>query len=743
MGATQGLLTTQQQNDYDKQAFLERSLPKGYGAIKFLSIVALLDMGRTVLYAEMDVVLFKNPLPSLMRKSPLPSFTQEDSADGYFMAEPLVWSHDAKVPDANIGFFWIGGGRAANFMQCVLEEWCPVEDDHLARDQNFMSQLLFNPGRCPAMTTRPLDGRSFTHAWGWTKDAFRGWPSDVPSSELAVVHFNGMHSKCKQTFLDQIYSDNMTAEEFIAYSKANRAECDVNWKQSRALLALEQTPVSLMWATCSITVVVILALAISGHVKLPLCDPADLRSLWALAWPAMGGMLMEMGMCLTDQALLGHLGTAELSAAGLGNVWFNGLWLFIQGSMSWLDTWGSQAAGAGDSKALVLWTQRGILFSVVVCVLMAVGLYHTENVLQVVVRQEEAALAGIYCRGLMLGLLPYGVYSVMKRYLQVQQRMRTCMYMLAFGNLLNLGLGISFIYYSPLGSHGAAIATSICRTIMCVLAVACIVYRDGLRLFQLSSGLLEAKSWATIMQKAIAGGFQVGVEAWFFDTTTLIVASLHDTSLLGAQSILMVVSAAINFTISNGISIAVNIRVGTLLGSGDASAARRAAIAGIALGVVLNIVAGLAFTACRGGLGKMFLKDIEARAAFESATPVISFVYMQAQLHLVFGGICVALGCQHVAAILKATGFWVLGFPFAWILGRSHGLTGLWAGIGVSMIALCGSYVLVYAYCTWNGELQWWELQTQKLPKKSSTKNLPDKAISFTSQPEEEDAMLV
>jgi len=438
-------------------------------------------------------------------------------------------------------------------------------------------------------------------------------------------------------------------------------------------------------------------------------------------------------MCLTDQALLGNLGTAELSAAGLGNVWFNGLWFFIQGSMNWLDTWGSQAAGAGDSKALILWTQRGILFSLVVCILMAVGLYHTETVLRVVVRPDEATLAGFYCRGLILGLLPYGVYSVLKRYLQVQQRMRTCMYILAFGNLLNLCLGIGFIYYSPLGFHGAAIATSICRTIMCILAVACIVYKDGLQLFRLSSGLLEKKSWSAIMQKALAGGFQVGVEAWFFDTTTLIVASLQDTSLLGAQSILMVVSAAINFTISNGISVAVTTRVGNLLGSGDASAARRAAIAGIALGVVLNICAGLAFTACRGGLGKMFLKDIEARAAFESATPVISCVYMQAQLHLVFGGICVALGCQHVAAILKSAAFWVLGFPFAWIFGHSHGVIGLWAGIGVSMIALCCSYVLVYAYCTWTGEVQWWELQIQKLPRKKSTQNFPDKATSASS----------
>ena len=72
----------------------------------------------------------------------------------------------------------------------------------------------------------------------------------------------------------------------------------------------------------------------------------------SLAIPVIASSCLQQTLQVVDAAFLGHIGPDELAAAALGNAYFNMIWYFMLGVSTALDTFASQAYGAGDLVSL-------------------------------------------------------------------------------------------------------------------------------------------------------------------------------------------------------------------------------------------------------------------------------------------------------------------------------------------------------------------------------------------------------
>jgi MATE family multidrug resistance protein len=99
---------------------------------------------------------------------------------------------------------------------------------------------------------------------------------------------------------------------------------------------------------------------------------------------------------------IGHLGTNELAAAGLGNNYFSILQHPVVGTFSALDTLLSQAFGAKKMQAYRTWVQLGLLICCFLSVPWVILLAVAEPILlSCGVELVLAKSAARYCSGLI------------------------------------------------------------------------------------------------------------------------------------------------------------------------------------------------------------------------------------------------------------------------------------------------------------------------------------------------------
>lgn len=92
---------------------------------------------------------------------------------------------------------------------------------------------------------------------------------------------------------------------------------------------------------------------------------SQLRLLVGIALPIMLSSLLSFLMNIVDLLFVGHLGTDKLASAALGNTVWATVALPMQGCVSALDTFLSQAYGAKHYVAYARWTQaRAMLVKV-------------------------------------------------------------------------------------------------------------------------------------------------------------------------------------------------------------------------------------------------------------------------------------------------------------------------------------------------------------------------------------------
>lgn len=98
--------------------------------------------------------------------------------------------------------------------------------------------------------------------------------------------------------------------------------------------------------------------------------------VWSLAWPTVVTMLSYTVMQFVDSIMVAQLGPLELAAQGNGGVWTWTATAFLVGILSLVNTFVSQALGAGETDSASRYAWAGIWFGLVswIAILIPYGL---------------------------------------------------------------------------------------------------------------------------------------------------------------------------------------------------------------------------------------------------------------------------------------------------------------------------------------------------------------------------------
>ena len=364
------------------------------------------------------------------------------------------------------------------------------------------------------------------------------------------------------------------------------------------------------------------------------------------------------------------------------------------------------------------------------------------------VLSQDAATAdavGAFCAVLSIGLWPAALTLVLQKYLQV----RNVVVPVAATSLITFALNACanafFVTTCGLGTLGSALATTTSRFVNLALLAEYVrrtpseykamldpdgakkeARRDartesgagggarvagrrgdggcGAKCAGASTRRLGASSFAAACSEARAGvdarmvaemtklgwrgAVMVAAEASSFDVTVVFASQLSQVA-LDAHMAMMNVCALTFMTGPMAFGIAANVRVGNLLGSGDAARAKLAAAVAVAIGVTWMAACAIAIVAGGDTVGEVFVGtgDPEVVAAVARIAPYAAVFQVADGVLGTANGVLRAAGKQSELAVVNVVALWGGGVTVGAVctFAFGAGVAGLWIGLALGV----------------------------------------------------------
>lgn len=307
--------------------------------------------------------------------------------------------------------------------------------------------------------------------------------------------------------------------------------------------------------------------------------------------------------------------------------------------------------------------------------------------------------------------------------------MRPGTYVLCVTSPLSAGLNYLFVHTLKLGLLGAPLATSIGYWASFLL-LALYASRSRARECWRPWSRDCLKNITTFARLSLLGIIHVGTEWWAFEIVALAAGRLG-TIPLASQSVIMTADQIMN-TIPFGIGVATSSRVGNLLGSRAATAARRAANVAAWVSMIAGAVVLTILMASKEHFAKIFNDDERVVKLTSEVLPYVALFQISDGLNGSCGGSLRGMGRQHLGAAVNIVSYYCLALPLGiWLAFHGLGLKGLWVGQCVAL------YIV--------GILEWvivafsdWELQVQKAFDRMDKGEVAENGMADTNHEEEQ-----
>jgi MATE family multidrug resistance protein len=185
-------------------------------------------------------------------------------------------------------------------------------------------------------------------------------------------------------------------------------------------------------------------------------------------------------------------------------------------------------------------------------------------------------------------------------------------------------------------------------------------------------------------------GVQMQLEFGIFGVVGLLMGSIGVTAIAGHQVALSL--ASFTFMVPLGVSGAAAVLVGNAVGRNDPGEARRAALAGLVIGMVFMATSTTAMVAAPQLISRIYSNQETVIAVAASLIPLAGVFQVFDGLQVVSIGILRGLADTRGPMIINVVGFWLVGLPVSAWLGMKTplGPRGLWWGLvaGLAVVAV-------------------------------------------------------
>ena len=425
----------------------------------------------------------------------------------------------------------------------------------------------------------------------------------------------------------------------------------------------------------------------------------SLREVMFLAYPVVLSNLSATLMHLVDVAFVGRLGATPLGAVGYGGVWYWTALCFFIGTATGVQTFVSQAHGAGRERECGAWAWQSIyglaLPAGVVLGLFALAFAPLLGLLGP--SPELQATAAAYMRPRSLGAVGAVTAIALASFFRGIGETRTPLYGMVAANVTNAVLAYGLVFgklgLPAWGVAGAGTASAVAEWTNAGLLLLAFRRRRVVAQFATRAVAPERRALARLARTSLPIGGQWFLEMISFALFTTLVARMGDLQMAASQAFLALLH--LSFMQVVGISVAAGTLVGRYLGARDLEAAERSYASAQRLGIGLAVGVGLLFLLAPEPLMRIFTRDPEVIRLGRPLLAVGVVFQLLDAVGIVAGGALRGAGDTRWPFVAQTTLAWFLYLPMAWLLGvaAGGGLIGAWLGGSVYVAVL--SLVLV------------------------------------------------
>lgn len=406
------------------------------------------------------------------------------------------------------------------------------------------------------------------------------------------------------------------------------------------------------------------------------------REILRLAVPAFGALVAEPLFLLTDSAIVGHLGTAQLGGLGVA-----GQALTTLVNLCVFLAYGTTAAvarqvGAGRLPAAVRQGVDGVWLAAAIGVgVIAFGWPLTPSIIHAFgASRTVAPQAETYLHISLFGVPAMLIVLAGTGVLRGLQDTRTPLWVSVGMFAVNAGLNATFVLGLGWGIAGSAIGTVLAQTGGAAVYVAVVIRgarRHGASIRPDLAGL----------RVSVAAGFGL-----FVRTVSLRVVLVVGTGLaarmgnpeIAAYQVGSQLWSLLAFAL-DAIAIAGQAITGRYLGAGDTTEVRAATRRMVTWGVGCGVVFCAAVLVLRPFIPVIFTSDPAVRSLLLSTLIVVALLQPIAGAVFVLDGVLIGAGDMRYLAVAGVIQMAV--FLLAAWLAEGHGLGALWLAIGAWMLA--------------------------------------------------------
>lgn len=424
--------------------------------------------------------------------------------------------------------------------------------------------------------------------------------------------------------------------------------------------------------------------------------------LGRLAAPMILAQVTQMGMGVADTIMAGQVSAVDLAGVALGGNFYWPL-LLLSGTLMSLTPTISQLHGRGRQTEAGEAFRQALWVAATGAVLMITALHNVEPVYHLVgVDPRAVPVAVAYLEAVSFGVVPLLGYFCLRFLCEGMSWTLPAMWIAGAALALKIPLNYLFIYgafgMEGMGGVGCGWASAIVITGQ-LLAMVLIVSRSRIRVTGALSRFSRPDSREIV--RLVKLGLPIGVtnfmEVGMFAIVTLLIGRL------GAEAVAAHMIAAnvggMMFMVPMALGMAVSIRVGFNVGTGDLDAARRSGWVAIGLSLGFAVLAAVFVYGLRGPIAGLYSSDPMVLLLAVDLLLFVAFFQLFDDSQVAALGALRGFKDTRTTMWIAMVSYWGVGLPvgvalgFGWVdIDGFDGVRGFWtglvAGLGVAAVVL-------------------------------------------------------
>lgn len=433
------------------------------------------------------------------------------------------------------------------------------------------------------------------------------------------------------------------------------------------------------------------------------------REVAALAAPIVLTQLSQTVMHVVDSAFVGHLGAAPLGAMGFAGIWLWTVFCVFNGCATGVQTFVSQAHGAGRGATAGRWAWTALAAVVAPAGFAVAGFaLLVDPFLDLVGAAPDLHQhAADFVRMRPLGFVALAVWMVLASFFRGIGDTRTPLVATLVANACNAVLCWALVFghlgLPAMGVAGAGLATSLAEWI----GAAILFFAFQRSSVRATWGTGWVRPAGDDVRRFLRTGAPIGGQ-WLLDMSafaifTTLVASLGTASIAANQAMLSLLS--LSFMQAIGVGLAGATLVGRYKGAGDLAAAERTLGSALRLGLAVALLVATLFVAAPELLLSIYTTDAEVLALGRPLLVLGAAFQLFDAVGIIVSGALRGAGDTRWPFLVQTSLAWLVRLPFAWLFGihLAGGVLGAWMAEFVFIIVLSGALWWRFRGGAWRG----------------------------------------